>query len=209
MGRGRALAKCHVAVAGQYREYPYAKVSGWISNLGGNASTTVTMSTTHVVATDKAWKRKDPAVAAALKSNEEDDADIKIVNFDWLEDSVNTRSKKRENPYLWEKLDAAITKQNAAKLREEKANAKKHKRHVGLMAELFDDSTDMFVDPKEKRRIQKQIEEERRVKESLAEEALQEKKERERRERAEIMGHGAKKARNDIFTGKRDPQLSS
>ena len=200
MGRGRALQKCNIAVTGQYREYPYAKVSGWISNLGGNASTSVNKATTHLVATEKAWKRQDANVQKALRLIKEEDIDIKIVSFDWLEDSVYNKSKKREGPYLWQKLDASSAKKDAAKKREERANQPR-RDHVGMMAEVFQESTEGFVDPKEARKVQKEIEEERRVKKHMDEEEKKEKKEEERRKKAALFGHGAKKARNDIFTG--------
>ena len=199
MGRGRALLKCKIVVAGQYREYPNAKVSGWISNLGGDASTSVSTSTTHVVATEKAWKRKDLAVKNALRLNKQGEADIKIVSFDWLEDSVNNKTKKREGPYLWEKLDATIVKQDAAKARQEKAKKSK-KGHVGMMAEVFEDSTKDYVDPKEAREIDRQIEEEKRVQAAMEEEKRLE-KEAKRLKHAERFQKGAKKALNEIFSG--------
>jgi hypothetical protein len=203
MGRGRALLKCKIAVAGQYREYPYAKVSGWIANLGGSASTNADKTTTHVVATEKAWKRKDQAVAIALKLIEQGEADIKIVSFDWLEDSVNNKTKKREGPYLWTKLDGTVAKQDAARAREEKA--KKAKGNVGMMTEVFQESTEKYVDPRQAKEVEKQIKQDRKAREALAEEERREKEERkeeERRKKAETFGRGAKKARNDIFTGK-------
>lgn len=198
MGRGRALAKCNIAVAGQYHDYPYSKVSGWIDNLGGSASTSVSTSTTHVVATEKAWKRKDRAVKEALKLIEDDEADIRIVSFDWLEDSVNNRTKKREGPYLWQKLDATVVKHDAAKAREQKA--KKSKGHVGMMAEAFQDGTEKWVDPKEARQVERQIAEEQRVRATMEEEEKRE-KEAERKELAEDFKRKAKKAKNEIFTG--------
>ena len=200
MGRGRALIKCNIAIAGQYREYPYAKVSGWITNLGGNPSTSVNEKTTHVVASEKAWKRQDASVTKALKLIQEDEVDIKIVSYDWLEDSVNNKSKKREGPYLWQKLDGLSAKKDAARKREQKAKEPR-KGHVGMMADVFQESTEKFVDPKEARKVEQQIEEERRVKKHLEEEEKKEKKEEERRKKAALFGHGAKRARNDLFTG--------
>ena len=200
MGRGRALLKCHIAVAGQYREYPYGKVSNWISNLGGSASMSVNSNTTHVVATEKAWKRKDAAVANALKLIEQGEADIKIVSFDWLEDSVNNKTRKREGPYLWTKLDSTVAKQDAARAREEKA--KKAKGHAGMMAEVLQASTEQYVDPRQAKALQKQIEREKRAKEQEEAEEREAKKEEEPKKKAEAFGRGAKKARNDLFTGK-------
>lgn len=199
MGRGRALLKCNIAIAGQYREYGYDKVSGWIHNLGGSATRTVTKATTHIVATEKAWKRKDAAVATAQQLNEQGGVEIKIVSFDWLEDSVNNKTKKREGPYLWTKLDGTVAKQEAARARQEKA--KKAKSHVGMMAEVLQEGTEQYVDPRQEKATRKQIEREERARKQLEEEGKAEKREEEIKKKAEAFKHGAKKARNDIFTG--------
>ena len=203
MGRGRALLKCKIAVAGQYREYGYGKVSGWINNLGGSASASVNKDTTHVVATEKAWKRKDAAVAQAIKLNEQGEADIKIVSFDWLEDSVNNKTKKREGPYLWTKLDGTVAKHDAARARAEKA--KKPKGHVGMMAEVFQQSTEQYVDPRQAKEVERQIKRDQKAREAQEEDERQEKKakkEQERKKAADAFGRGAKKAKNEIFTGR-------
>jgi hypothetical protein len=199
MGRGRALLKCNITIAGQYREYGYSKLNGWISNLGGNTSTSVTTSTTHLVATEKAWRRKDAAVKNALRLNKEGEADIKIVSFDWLEDSVNNKTKKREGPYLWEIFDATLTKRDAAKACEQKT--KRRKDHVGMMAEVFEESTKDYVDPKEAREFERHIEKEKRVQAAMKDEKKRLEKEQKRLKHAERFKRGVKKARNEIFSG--------
>lgn len=40
-----------------------------------------------------------PTVRAAHKSKH-----VKIVNFDWLEDSLQNQTHKREGAYLWKKI---------------------------------------------------------------------------------------------------------
>ena len=164
----------------------------------------VSDSTTHVVASEKAWGRKDNAVATALKLNEEQDCDIKIVSFDWLEDSVNNKTRKREGPYLWEKLDASAAKRSAAKKRADGAEEKRG--HVGMMAKVFQESTDAFVSERELKRVEKQIQAEKRVREEMEAEDKRERDE-ERKKTAELFGRGAKKARHEMFTGELNNML--
>ena len=203
MARGsRALQRCYIAVAGQYRVEKYQKnVTGWISGHGGSSQSQIDNRTTHVMASEKAWRRKDPLVAKALELNRDEGRDIKIVSFDWLEDSVNNKTKKKEGPYLWEKLDASLQKRDAAQKRADKANEpKEQKSHVGMLKEVFDESTEKFVSDKERKRVDRQIEEEVRARKAIEEEEKKERAE-ERKKKAEVFGRGAKKARNEIFTG--------
>ena len=199
---GKALAKCAIVISGSYKDVPAPKVSGWATNLGARVHSSVNASTTHVVASKKAWERKDAAVQTALKYNQDGAADIYIVSFDWLEDSVNNRSKKKEGPYLWEKLDAAHNK--AAKKAEKAEAVKGAKSGPGMMHEVLQGGTEGYVDERDRKKVERQIEEERRVKKQMEEEEKREKEEakaREKRKKAEVYAKGAKKARNEIFTG--------
>ena len=197
-GRSRALAKCHIVIAGSYKEYPAAKVSGWIANLGGSVQTRPNENTTHVVASVNAWNRKDASIQKAQELNEERATRdvIKIVSFDWLVDCADNKTKKREGPYLCEKLYVSASKRDAAKKRQEGADGKEKKGHVGMMAEVFQESTEGFVDDRERKRVEKQIETEKRVREEME----REERDDQRKKTAELFGKGAKKARNEIFT---------
>ena len=114
---------------------------------------------------------------------------------------VTNKTKKKEGPYLWEKLDASLHKRDAAQKRAEKANKPKEpKSHVGMLKEVFDESTEKFVSEKERKRVDRQIEEEVRARKAIEEEEKME-RHAERRKKAELFGRGAKKARNEIFTG--------
>ncbi|KAK3716027.1 hypothetical protein LTR37_006757 [Vermiconidia calcicola] len=202
MAKGsKALAKCAIVISGTYKDYPAAKVSGWATNLGARVHSSVNANTTHVVVSKKAWERKDAAVQTALKYNQDGPAEIYIVSFDWLEDSVTNRSKKKEGPYLWEKLDAAHSK--AAKKAEKAEAVKGAKSAPGMMHEVLQGGTEGYVDERDRKKVERQIEEERRVKKQMEEEEKREKEEakaREKRKKAEVYAKGAKKARNEIFT---------
>ncbi len=41
--------------------------------------------------------------------------DVKIVSYDWLEDSLLAKSNKRETPYLWTTLSKAEATRKAQK----------------------------------------------------------------------------------------------
>lgn len=187
-------------MAGQYRVEKHQKnVSGCIAAAGGSYESHVTDRTTHVVASEKAWKRKDANVAKALDLNANGGRDIKIVSFDWLEDTATNKSRKKEGPYLWEKLDASLQKRDAAHRREEKA--KEPKSHVGMLKEVFDESTEKYVDERTRKKLDKQLELQKRAEQEVDEEEAKRER-REAKKKAEAFGKGAKKARNELFTGK-------
>ena len=53
--------------------------------------------------------------------------DIKIVTFDWLEDSLQNSTHKREKPYLWKTIDKAKLKEK----NERRAKERKQAKHDG------------------------------------------------------------------------------
>ena len=200
MAKGsKSLNKCYIVIAGQYRVDKYQNnVPGWIQSAGGRTQSQVDDNTTHVLASEKAWKRKDGAVTKALKLNQEEGRDIKIVSFDWLEDCANNRSKKKEGPYLWEKLNNSPQKRDNAHKRAEEAKENEPRNHVGMMKQVFDESTEQFVDENARKRVEREIEKEGEVRKAIEDD---EKREREeRKKKAQVFGRGAKKARNEMFT---------
>lgn len=201
---GRILLKCWITPVGTYKSWTANQLGNWIGNNGGHLQSKITDDTTHLVVHDKAWKSQAILVKQALALNKEEGRDIKIVSYDWLEDSFNNKSKKREGPYLWEKLD----KLNVVKQKKAAKDAAKvtegPKDHVGLMAEMFDDATKDFVDEKTKRQLERSAEDQRRREREDKEEEKREKAEarkEEREKQAKAFGKGAKKARNEIFSG--------
>jgi hypothetical protein len=67
-------------------------------------------------------KTNTPTVKAAKRNT-----DIKVVTFDWLEDSLQNSTHKREKPYLWKTIDKAKLKEN----NERRAKERKQAKHDG------------------------------------------------------------------------------
>lgn len=122
--------------------------------------------------------------------------DLKIVSFDWLEDCLNSQSKKREVPYEWEKRDAGKGKKAAEKT----------KSAPGMLSEVFHESTDQYVDPLEKQKLDEKLDRDRaREKEEKKKDDLA----RKRKEQTSLFAQGAKKAKKVLLTGKSTVPKSS
>ena len=67
-------------------------------------------------------KTNTPTVKAAKRNT-----DIKVVTFDWLEDSLQDSTHKREKPYLWKTIDKAKLKEK----NERRAKERKQAKHDG------------------------------------------------------------------------------
>ena len=213
MGRKRTFDKCYISNAGYDSSWSPALISTRVNANGGHyTGTTVTSKTTHVVATPKAWKGQTGAVKQALEQNRDTHRDIKIVSFDWLDDTW--RNEKKNNatfPYEWTKLDPksnTISKGedepgNTQKKASGKASKEKGepKSHAGMVAEAFYESTDQFVDEKTKKDMERKIDQQRRVQKTIEEEERAAKKAEEAKKAAASFQKGAKKARNDTFSG--------
>lgn len=211
-GRTRIFAKCYITNVGYYQEWTPNNISTRVNSNGGHYQQKISNETTHLVVTPKAWKAQGTVVKHALELNRDSGRDIKIVSFDWLDDSWNNENRKNETPYQWEKLDpkSKDPKGNDEPKKVQKANGKQTKEvegpksYVGMMAEVFQESTDKFVDATEKKRIEKQIESARRVRAEMEKEEREERelKDKEKEKTAATFQKGAKKARNDIFSGR-------
>ena len=194
--------KCYITPVGTYKDWTPSILYKWISNAGGHLESKITDQTTHLVVHDKAWKNMAEMVKKGLQLNKEEGRDIKIVSYDWLEDSICNKTRKKEGPYRWEKLDRARLEREDRKGKGKAVEGPKG--HVGLMAEVFQESTEMFVDEKDRRRMERLAEEQRRVRREMEAEEKREREEarkEERRKQAKLFGKGAKKARNEIFSG--------
>lgn len=196
MAPKRALQGCHISIYGQNpswdRKTHSNKLSGWLSHLSGRL-TSFSEQTTHLVVSKKRWTEnpKPPVVETALQAKSQG-RDIKIVTFDWLEDCLNSQSRKREVPYEWEVRDAQDAKRNG--------KAPKPKSAPGIMAEMFHESTEGFVDPEEKRKLEKQLEKEREIRKAKEQEEREEII-RQRKEKNKLFARGAKKAKDQLMTG--------
>ncbi|PYH79126.1 hypothetical protein BO82DRAFT_420226 [Aspergillus uvarum CBS 121591] len=95
---GKTFQKIHACSAGKFPK-DGDKIPQWIRANGGEYYSTITPQVTHLITTLEAYKKNITPVckAKALKN-------IKIVTFDWLEDSLLAKDKKpkRVTEYLLE-----------------------------------------------------------------------------------------------------------
>ena len=209
----RALQGCTISIFGRnptWNNDKHNKLSGWLGHLSGKLVNKFSDGVTHLVVSQRRWT-EDPKPGVLIQALQEkaNGRDLKIVTFDWLEDCLNSQSRKREAPYEWERRDAEAAKITAKKQKaadkEEKAKAKSV---PGIMSEVFHESTEQYVDPEEKERLDRQLARERELAKER-EQAEKEERMKRRREQAKIFGRGAKKARNELLSGESAPNSSS
>ncbi|TLD15063.1 hypothetical protein E2P81_ATG09911 [Venturia nashicola] len=93
-------------------------IKRWVENNGGRYVTKVDEEVTHLVCSAQCWKSQSAMVQAAKRYPKK----IKIVTYDWLEDSLMSHSRKREGEYLIKKhVKADRKRKNAAKSEERSA----------------------------------------------------------------------------------------
>ena len=112
----------------------HANLRKWVEANGGKWASSVTKDCTHLICSKDHWKRQvaagqskgasnlSPAydanrlaVRAARKNKQ-----VKIVTYDWLEDSLQKQSRKHEGPSLWKNKEKEFTKLKAARLESER-----------------------------------------------------------------------------------------
>ncbi|OCL09245.1 hypothetical protein AOQ84DRAFT_388320 [Glonium stellatum] len=114
------LSKYTIVATGDFGSHSYGDMKRWVENNGGTWATSVTARTTHLICSKEHWKKKAPLVKAAQR-----DPDIKIVTFDWLEDSLLKSTHKREKPYMWKTIEKARLKEK----KEIRAKERKQAKH--------------------------------------------------------------------------------
>ncbi|KAJ6145772.1 hypothetical protein N7470_009667 [Penicillium chermesinum] len=94
---GKTFARVHAASAGHFEHGD--KIAQWVKFNGGQFSRGVHSHVTHLITSLDAYKQNVEAVKMAKKLGT-----VKIVTYDWLEDSLLQKSKrpKVEEPYLLE-----------------------------------------------------------------------------------------------------------
>ena len=205
-----ALKKCHIVAIGQWKpDWPPAKVKTWVEEAGGKVTfqPKLTDETTHVVILEKTWKEQGKFVTEVLIAKEEDDRDIHIVDYEWLDKSLSNRSKRRESDHSFErkqkKLDEAAQKEDKKRAKMEKAL--EPRSGAGLMAQVYTESTDPFVSDLQKARDDRQRAEVLRIRdEKKIEQRMIAGKLRERnhiKELGQIFRRGVNKARNELLSG--------
>lgn len=183
------------------RGWSKENVAKWITGAGGRPLTKVTDETTHLVCSDKQYRQHAETLAERYTQP------IKIVSPDWLEDALDHQRKPAEGSYLWAKVGKA-TKHAAEKARRalERADedATRPQSTQGMVSDLFNESTEQFVDEGTRAKIAKDAEKQRKEDIEQARQEREEKEAEKRKRREEVkavFAKGAKKARNEIFSG--------
>lgn len=211
-GTGKALNGCYITTLGSYQNWQPSEIARWIKNQGGRFEARVSESTTHLIVSEKEWKSQSKPIPQVLQQNGATDRKIKIVSFDWLHESLHHKTKRSEAPFRWEKIDPKSMKKTKHSMNVHEDEPVKEyspvvrgpKNHTGMMAEVFHGSTDHFVPEQEKRRIDKEIELQKAAQEQIEREDREAKElaaKEEAKKAAEVFKKGAKKARNEIFSG--------
>ncbi|RAL07179.1 BRCT domain protein [Aspergillus homomorphus CBS 101889] len=93
---GKTFQKIHACSAGKFPK-DGQKIPQWITANGGQYSSTICRSVTHLITTLEAYKKNIQPVREAKEHGK-----IKIITFDWLEDSLLSKDKKpkRVTEYL-------------------------------------------------------------------------------------------------------------
>ncbi|KAF2470191.1 uncharacterized protein BDR25DRAFT_226538 [Lindgomyces ingoldianus] len=76
-----------------------SRLKKWIENNGGKYVSRITKGVTHLICSKTAWKKQSEAVTAAQKYG------TYIINYDWLEDSLQKKRKLTEKKYLWDTVE--------------------------------------------------------------------------------------------------------
>jgi hypothetical protein len=199
MPRG-ALNKCSIAIIGKHPEHPLEDIRRWVVRAEGKLSNKINEDTTHLVVDEKNWKEQSRTVRAALNLRAQG-CDIKIITFEWLEDSLRTATRKKEGQYLWER--GTKPKPTAGKKAAKNTSNRKSgepRTHAGLIVEVFQEYTDPFIDRREVEEVERRIAEEKRIREQIEKE--ERKVDDEKAKQAMLFSKAARKARNEIFSGK-------
>lgn len=208
----KALVKCNICTVGHFKDWKPTQISQWITGCGGRHTSRLNRETTHLVISSDKWRSEHELVKKAKEMNPgQGKGGVQIVSWDWLEDSVMNRTRRPEGTYLWAKLEPnAKARKKVQKVQvnsssdadesdTEIAAPKGAKNGAGMLREVFEDSTNRYVSAKENEKIKRQAAVEKQVREQIARD---EERRRKTEEEAKRFEKGAKKARNEIFSGK-------
>lgn len=188
----KALKDCVIVTAGTgEHDWTNQMLSNWIKEASGSFERTLTDSTTHFVPTKKLWDMAGPLVTDAIQRRQ-NGQNIKIVSQDWLNESLQDKSKKKEKLYKLP-MPGSNGKEDAGP-----------RSHGGLLKELYLENTELT--PTQKRlNEQKQAMEEALKKERAAEKEKEFQKHIQASmtmpELASIFKKGAQKAKKILLNG--------
>jgi len=188
-----------------------ASLDRWIGHAKGRAITKFTSNTTHVVCTEKAYQQQTGDVRAAIAARKKGER-FHIVSPEWLAQTLSQQKRAKESEFSWEKLAKSSSGRGRKKKKksssdvedeEEEAAVKKWPKTAGgLLREVFQEHTEQFVSEGEKRALRGVIEREEEVKrQAVLAEERERKEMRAKAEKEAVFRKGAKKARNEIFSG--------
>ncbi|KAI9812887.1 MAG: hypothetical protein M1827_004405 [Pycnora praestabilis] len=96
------LKNLTIAVTGDFGEVrSHENLRRWIQSNGGTFSQDIDENVTHLICNKEAWKKKLALVKKARKVK-----GLKIVSYDWLEDSLLKKSPRKEAAYFMKSLSA-------------------------------------------------------------------------------------------------------
>ncbi|CZT17140.1 uncharacterized protein RCC_02972 [Ramularia collo-cygni] len=202
-----SLKDCHIVVlkGNKFRgDYTMPNLKKWIESGGGHVEfkEVLTERTTHVVMDEDTWLDQGPFIQEILKaeikgSSEQAGREIHIVSFDWLQECLDNRVKRRESLYRWKKLAGGVLK-NSGRSPKEPGNTQ------GDMLATLMTETDRFMNAGLKKTVEKRkrvdAEERENELEMEAQQFIIHRKKMSIPEQAAVFKRGAKRARNDILS---------
>ena len=196
---GKILQNCRIAASGNFRsDWTPQKMKNWIENAGGTFHSHLKDDTTHLLVTKDGWQSQNAMVLKALETKT-NGQDIKILCFTWLDNSLWKKRKASEKSYIWkEKLKAGINRVmgDANNMSEMQLSKFRPKSVKGLMAEVFEETTERYAEDQENLKDTDDESERGRGKGEAKEAPRMSKKEQEA-----IFGRGAKKSRYQALIG--------
>ncbi|KAI9723852.1 MAG: hypothetical protein M1828_004102 [Chrysothrix sp. TS-e1954] len=103
----KTLAGNVIAVTGDFgKTRNLNNIRRWIEAHHGTFASSMKPDVTHLICSKEHWRSKTKAVQQALT-----DKHIKIVTFDWLEDSLQSGRRKPPSPYLLKHVTKAAAKE--------------------------------------------------------------------------------------------------
>ncbi|KAF2721914.1 hypothetical protein K431DRAFT_312109 [Polychaeton citri CBS 116435] len=187
------------------------KLKGWIKHAAGKHQQKLTDKATHLVVSREAWEKRLDIVQRALQTNQYNQEDgrsqrIKIVSWDWLDDSLVKKVRRPEGPYDFEKMERRQQHEswNTEKAAGRQQNLVDGPNNVaGLMREVFRKETErpfteqerMTMEEEDKASMRERL---RIQKEQKTEVELLRRQFRE--EHHSVFLKGVKRARDELMT---------